>query len=174
MRIARIGTAYDAAEDRIGLAVADADGPGAGRLWLTRRLAERMVPRLAAGLQDDMAPGAAQSRPEAAAAAAPRARASDTLATQVYAQLEARLARKPAEPVRLAENSPQWRVDTVEITRFANGVRRLTFKGEGFEPCELLLSAVELRQWLESLHRAFVRGQWRIDVWPAWLRRNAA
>ena len=157
MRISTITTDYDLREDRIRLAVAYADG-NARALWLTRRLAERLVPALIQGLHAPHVDDAAQ--------------AAEVQAAQIYAQLEARVSRKPARAVQVDREALPALVQEINVKTAHNGTRVLTLTCPDTEPAQMALRPGELRQWLEVLHRAFDKGQWRQDIWPAWMQQR--
>jgi hypothetical protein len=155
MRIRSITTDYDLREDRIRLAVAYADG-SKQPMWLTRRLAERLVPALIKGLQPPLVGDEGQ--------------AAEVQAAQVYAQLEARVSRKPARPVQVDDSAVPILVHEINVKMAKDGTRLLTLTCPEAEPAQLVLKPGELRQWLEVLYRAFDKGQWRKDIWPAWIQ----
>ena len=173
MRITTLTTAYDLDEDRLRLAVADA-AEQRRVLWLSRRLAERLMPVLMQGLS--AAPvdegSASPPAPEAdASVAEPQGEAAARAqAAQAYAQLEARLAARQAAPVQAGPDVPQGLVHRIELKTADGGTRGLEFHGPGFVPCELWLTPRELRQWLGLLRAAFQAAEWRQDLWPAWLQ----
>jgi hypothetical protein len=156
MRITSITTEYSLDEDRIRLAVADKD-KNACTLWMTRRLSERMVPALVQSLQKQMAD--------------PKAEPAAAQAAQVYAQLEARLNKKPVKQVPAPNAATQKVITELKIKTGENGVRVIEFhNGVTGEPAILVMRTAEMRQWLEVLRQAFVKGQWREDIWPQWLK----
>lgn len=157
MRIRSITTDYDLREDRIRLAVAFADG-STHPMWLTRRLAERLVPALIKGLQAPHVNDDAQ--------------AAEVQAAQVYAQLEARVSRKPAAPVQVDDGTPPILVHEIKVRTTQNGTCLLTLICPEADPAQLVLKPGELRQWLELLYWAFDKGQWRKDIWPAWIQHR--
>jgi len=174
MRISTITTAYDLDEDRLRLAVADAGGQRRV-LWLSRRLAERLVPALMQGLSaapleaDEAAP--LPAAPDAAPDAEPQREAAlRDQAAQAYAQLEARLATRPAAPVQVGPDVQQGRVNRIELKTGEAGTRGFEFHTPAFEPSELWLTPRELRQWLGLLRAAFQAAEWRQDLWPTWLQ----
>ena len=161
LRIVTITTEYVEAEDRIRLAVADA--AGATRvLWLTRRIAERLVPALIKGLKIES--DAQEAQPFAVQA---------VQAAQVYAQLEARILKKPGAPVVVAAQDAQGLVHELKVRTAKGGVRVIQFHCLEQEPAELVLKPAEMRLWLEALQMGFVKGQWRLDIWPKWLQQQA-
>lgn len=156
MRIQTITTLYDPEEDRIALSVADS-GPVLCKLWITRRLLQRLVPALLERL-DQQIQAPAGTKPERIEAA------------NVYAQLQARLNRRPVQHVRTQVLTQQSLINKVDIKLDAKGAKTLTFKGIDLpEPAILALNANELRQWLEALKLAANKGQWALDVFPSWV-----
>ena len=150
MQIKTITTEYVLDEDRIRLSVADPDF-NKRTLWLTRRLSERIIPACLNKLPLDV--GSPEEVPSA----------------QVYAQLEARLYKKPAQMVQPDKDQPEFLITQVQMNRSENGIYTLSFNDAKGESAALVLSAQEMRQWLEVLKLAFVKGEWRMDIWPAWL-----
>ncbi|ABM40811.1 conserved hypothetical protein [Acidovorax sp. JS42] len=163
MQIATITTRYDAIEDRILLAVADADDIQA-RLWLTRRMTQRLVAALVDGVQRQIAePPAARAEVKVAALAA----------ANVYAQLQARISKKPAPPVEPPSAAPQHLIQEIGVRNGRNGARILEFRCRDRGPATLMLSLTEQRQWLESLKSACGAAHWALDVWPGWMAPGA-
>lgn len=160
MRIKTLTNAYDADEDRLRLAVADEEGHRRV-LWITRCLAERLVPALLQGLA---AAPLDEEPPDDAQKAAAQAQAA-----QVYAQLEARLAQKPAQAVEVSPDVAQGLVHQIELKTAENGSRVLEFHCRQFPPCDLWLTPRELRQWLGLLRTTFRAAEWRQDLWPGWV-----
>ena len=150
MRIKTITTEYVLDEDRIRLSVADTDGHKR-TLWLTRRLSERIIPACLKRLPLNA------GNPE------------EVPAAQVYAQFEARLYKKPAHMVQPDKDQPEFLITQLQMNRNDSGTYTLSFNDAQGESAVLVLSAQEMRQWLEVLKFAFVKGEWRMDIWPAWL-----
>lgn len=161
--ITRITVLHDANEDRMAFDVADAE-EHVRRLWLTKRLLDRLIIALTGQLNRSspqssgqvVAPGAAQQ------------------AAQVYAQLQARIGKKPTSPVRATTATPMSLVREVSIARKKQGRWTLTFQFAGDEPVALIIPSSQLRQWLESLHRNYLRAQWDTRAFPAWVGRAGA
>lgn len=164
MQIATITTRYDATEDRILLAVADADDNQAS-LWLTRRMTVRLVPALVEGVQKQITvPQAATSKVKVAA----------LTAANVYAQLQARISKKPAPAVAPQHDGLQHLIHEIGVRDTGNGARVLEFRCLDREAATLMLSLTEQRQWLESLKSACAKAHWALDVWPAWMAPSAS
>jgi hypothetical protein len=158
MLISTITSEYDQAEDRIRFAAVDKQGVSRV-MWITQRLAQRLVPVLVDGLNaqllaDEAPPGELQ-------------------AAQVYAQLEARISQKHVPPVKPDPGAAQELVTEIKVSVTDTGSRVLAFICKDTEPARLAMTPPELRQWLEVLRLCFVKGQWREDVWPAWLKQRA-
>jgi hypothetical protein len=158
--IHRITALYDAQQDRIVLAVADKQS-NTRKLCMTRRLTQRLVPALLDGLQDQInAP--ADVQPEMLAAA------------NVYAQLQARINKKPTKAVQTDIDTPQYLVQEMAVKVGKKGATNLEFRSaEMPDSATLTLRASELRQWLEALKRAAEQGDWKLDVFPQWLLARA-
>ena len=49
----------------------------------------------------------------------------------------------------------------------------LTFYGAGGQgPVSLVLAVTLLRQWLSIVYDAYLKAQWPIGMWPAWLKES--
>ena len=67
------------------------------------------------------------------------------------------------------KDQPEFLITQVQMSRSDNGIYTMSFNDAQGESAALVLSAQEMRQWLEVLKLAFVKGEWRMDIWPAWL-----
>lgn len=161
-RIGRITIEYDREEDRLRLSVASPKGDQAV-LWMTRRIAERLVPALLERVT------AIPSEEVAQQAKGPQ-QASE--AAQVYEQLQARLLQKPSEPVRPGEETAWLLIRKISLATTTNGALAITFTCDDGEQWIQVMSQTKLRQWLQMLHHLFARAQWRKDFWPEWLGRG--
>lgn len=147
----KITTTYEEEEDRLRLAGEDAAGE-AVVLWLTQRLANRLVPALAAWLDEENAAGDEWSRQTC----------------HSWAQTAARAQLSGSDAVRAGGHTPQRLVAAIDLNR---GPERygLAFKGQDEATATLNLTATELRQWLAILHQAFLKAGWPRPGWPEWL-----
>lgn len=154
----RLTTEYVEVEDRLRIAGETTDGQTVV-LWMTQRLMLRLVPALLKWLQPEDMQQHAQ------------------LARQEFAQDEARSRLAPQPAVSASAPIAHSRVDTVDVTLAPTWVQ-LTFHGDALHaPASLVMQAVPLRQWLGIVHQQFVRAQWPLHVWPAWMdghRRGTA
>lgn len=153
----RLTTSWIASEDRIRLAGECTDG-GTVCLWLTRRLADRMLPLLLKWLEGHAG--------------------ADTRAAlmQEFAQDAARGALAPQAAVP-ADGAGAVLVQAVDV---ASGplVMRLTFRpsetpGEG-PSWDITLEQQPLRQWLAIVHDQYCKAGWPLDVWPGWISLTTA
>lgn len=146
----RITTVYSDVQDRLRLSGEGEQGQRVV-LWLTQRLANRLVAHVCDGLG---------------------AGSGDTLASQVQRSFAlqaatASLAQQP--PVQPASDTPEALVHSVEVTSSQAGVL-LVFKGAGSEVlAELNLPHVPLQQWLGIVHGQYRNAQWPTTAWPAWV-----
>ena len=159
----RLTTQYDPDEDRIRLTGTDDQGQTVC-LWLTQRLINRLVPHLCQGLEKQDFASAAQAREQALR----------SHVEQSFAQQKARAALQRQAPVAAADDTPQWRVDSLDIKRAPGGVR-LVFKGQlEAQQAALGLPTLALRQWLGIVFEQYRRAQWPTQVWPAWVEEATA
>jgi hypothetical protein len=175
----RLSTKYIATEDRLRVTCergGGADGQPPQAFWLTQRVMLRLLPTLLAWLEKQTA-GAQEATADAAAATDARA-----VALHSFAQHSARMAtaRERQEPVQPIDAQDVWLVRVVNVTLSATEAS-LTFRSlaegeeaaaglDGSRQVTLTLAARPLRQWLNIVHDAFVRAEWPLAVWPAWMR----
>lgn len=157
--IARMTVVYDQRQDRMALDAADSE-ERVRRLWFTRRLLDRLVNALVLKLATP------SQEPGPSPAPTPERQAA-----QIYAQLQARVAKKPEEPVRPVDGMPISLVSEVDLGTLPNGSLVLTFKSDD-DPVRLTIPGGLLRQWLESLHRNYRKAEWPTAVFPAWVGGN--
>lgn len=157
MQIAAITTAYDPQEDRLYLAIADDQGVSARR-WLTPRLLGRLLPTLLQQVQTQIV--APQEIPGEARHAA-----------NIYAQLQARLIKKPACPVLVDAQTDSKLIHEINVSLPKAGGATLAFQTGSPCPDTLHLNPQELRQWLEALYNAWLQADWPRNQWPDWIDR---
>lgn len=160
MNLTRMTCEYQADEDRIrirGLAVSDAGEGETHELWLTQRLALRLIPALVEIVEKSES---------VHGAGVPGAQQADIhgLKQEMVAN---HAAASPEPAVQLEEQSPSWLVSHVDLTQ-REGKLVLVLRNAQHR-LQLELSAVALRQWLNILLLSFRQGQWPLQVWPEWL-----
>lgn len=149
--IQKITQIYDPEQDRVGLTAQNAQNQVL-QLWLTQRLANRLAGPLAHWLDEDLkAMTAGQS----------------AFSLHAWEQSAARAQMKPGRPVDPAAVRSEALLNAVDLTRGPNGYT-LTFKWGSAGAARLILSATELRQWLDILYRQFDAAGWPKNAWPDW------
>lgn len=157
--LGKITTSYSEGEDRLRLDGEDAASGAALVLWLTQRLAGRLVRTLAQWLEQEdggkLAPLAPVER-------------------QLWAQEAALQQWQPATPVLAAADAPEFLVTSVDLAQDA-GRYIVVFRGAAGNPApQLSFSSVELRQWLGIVRSLYRAAGWPQDPWPNWLAEPAA
>lgn len=147
-------TRFREAQDRLYLAAKDDAGQVTG-MWLTRRLADRLVRKLAARLD-----GAAQVA---------QAHDASRAAVHVWQQSVAQAQHAPVAPVPEPAPSKEALIESVDLAQ-VNQRQRLVFRCAGGTALALVVDNTQLRQWLAMLYRNYRLGEWATEgVWPAWI-----
>lgn len=160
LSLTRMTCEYLQDEDRIrirGLVVGGEDQSETHTLWLTQRLALRLIPALVDVLEKSEQLHSAGLAKEQQAEV--QGMKQDLVASQAAA------AAEPA--VELKENSPDWLISHIDLSP-KEGQLQLILRNEQHRLC-LMLGGAALRQWLNILLHAFRQGQWPLSVWPEWL-----
>lgn len=151
-------TSYREAQDRLYLAAKD-DADQVTGLWLTRRLADRLVRKLAARL--DGATHLAQAPTQSQAA------------IHVWQQSVAQAQHAPAQPVRLPDPTQEALIESVDITPLDRQLK-LVFHCTHAVSLALIVDGTQLRQWLGMVYRNYRVAEWPTEgVWPAWFHEAA-
>jgi len=162
IKLQRLTTEYIVVEDRMRISGETRDS-GPVVMWLTNRLAMRVVPQLLRWLEDQSAMSTASS--------------SDSPALrremQSFAQAAAVAGLKRHRPVTAEGDAPSWIIQAIDITATRDRLN-ITFRGEQDQSARLAFNATGLRQWLAILHRAWSKAQWPSLVWPDWIKRDEA
>ena len=153
----RLSTEYVASEDRIRI-VGELDDAQSVVIWMTNRMASRVVPALLQWL------GKQASRSVAASAVEGRA-------LQSFAQEAAVAEIKTQAPVTPHADSSAWLMRSVDFKGTESHIS-LTFRGRQGESASVRFKASELRQWLSILHLAWSKAQWPSVLWPDWIKRE--
>jgi hypothetical protein len=149
--ITSITLSYDAREDRIHMAARGEDARKL-RLWLTQRLARRLVAALAGHLER--------------AEAIPLASVRTVMMAQEQAQAVSAIRRVPR-----VKAGPEVLAHLVTNVAIAIGAEKMELRFDADIDCKpaIVLDRTLVRQWLSMLHRQFVKADWPLDVWPVWL-----
>jgi hypothetical protein len=159
----KITTTYSEHEDRLRLAGQPEAGGASVVLWLTQRLANRLVRVLTQWLDKETQGQTPGGR---------TAFASDL--RNAWAQEAAARQLAPAPPVAVAPDSPPQLVVSVDLSR--EGERyRVVFRGAATDedPPSVRFSNTELRQWLGIVHGLYVAADWPLAAWPEWIDEAA-
>lgn len=147
----RITTHYSDIEDRLRLVGENAQGEILV-VWLSRRLLQRLIPILLKKIDPAQHPNP-----------------HNTL-LQEFSQQAAVSGMVATPPVVPQAESATWLATAVDITDHSDRVS-LCFRNTE-ETATLTLDGVQLRQWLEIVYQAYIKGEWTTDVWPAWLAHD--
>jgi len=152
--LGRITVKYVEREDRIRLAGQSSRGV-AVIVWVTRRLLDRLLPRLVQRLENS---------PNVEREDAPRANAM-----QRFAQQAAKTLSAPQAPVPASAAADQWLAHSVDVS-FAPRRVRLSFSGDDARRLDVSLEEGRLRQLLNILYEMYRRADWPTNAWPQWVR----
>lgn len=155
----RVTTRFYPAQDRICLSGELPQTHVA--LWLTQRMLRRLLPILWEWL--------AMHSPFEAAGSSVDAWQRDVV--EGFAQQAARTQLEqmaPVTPVRVAADSPEYLITSVQVDRSAQRLRLVLLRDDA-PVAQMVLYQQPLRQWLNILFDAWRRAEWPTDVWPAWM-----
>lgn len=161
LELNRLTSEYIEAEDRFRLTGEDQDG-NALRLWLTQRLALRIVSHLVKDIST-RSPEAIQN---------PSQDDDANKLLQESAQQAAQADLTPQEAVTSTSSTRALLIQEVDINRAADGAVGFIFKDsvdEAAEKVTLGFEPQQLRQWLTILHQQWLLAQWPVTVWPEWI-----
>ena len=147
---------YDPAEDRLRLDAVDANGQKQA-LWLTRRLADRVIPVLVShlegktpeGIPPDLAQGMSQSR--------------------------ARQARQTADtmPAVVAESgTPTWLCRTIHVQKAQQGLN-VIFTDDVSVSAVMPMVEANLRAVLDIFLELYTKAGWPTEPFPEWMKPEA-
>ena len=147
---------YDPAEDRLRLDAVDANGQKQA-LWLTRRLADRVIPVLVShlegktpeGIPPDLAQGMSQSR--------------------------ARQARQTADtmPAVVAESgTPTWLCRTIHVQKAQQGLN-VIFTDDVSVSAVMPMVEANLRAVLDIFLELYTKANWPTEPFPEWMKPEA-
>lgn len=152
----RLTTSYSDSEDRLRVAGQHAESDGTVALWLTRRLANRLVEVLTQWLDEAVREGQA---------------VFDSGLHHAWAQEAATRQMEPAEPVAVAHDSPPGLVVSVDLSRDDEHycVIFRTLGDRQDDPPFVRFAATELRQWLGIVYSLYRAADWPLESWPEWI-----
>lgn len=154
LELERITVIYSEDQDRIAINAAVRDG-GTARLWLTQRLANRLIPVLIN-----------QIKP----------RHEDPIYVDIMAgvaQQRAVARQEPQAPVKVTEPDHEWLISKIDLQMPTSGTVVIFYDASG-KSARVAFRTEVLRQWLSILQRAYTAAEWRGTDWPEWMTTPAA
>ena len=157
--ICTVTMSFNAIEDRIVMDSLD-QSKKVERLWLSRRLLDRLIPTLTDQLEVD---------------------SSKTIPTELeqsLAQEKAEMDKQQSKAVEINSKNPSWLVTHIQIGRSKNKFRLLFLGKNTEEPmatnnqANFDLAIPNLRQWLNALHKIYLKAEWETKAFPSWLNEN--
>ena len=132
------------------------------RLWLSRRLLDRLIPNLTDQLE---------------------VKSSNEIPTELeqsLAQEKAELDKQESEAVKIKIKNPSWLVTSIQIRRSESNFQ-LVFLGDNTEVSNITknqakfdLATTNLRQWLNAVYRIYLKAEWETKAFPPWLKENSS
>lgn len=158
--VTRASLTYNQTEDRVSLTCA-VNNYECVVLWLTARLANRLVPHLCqvvAQLPDASSLNSDQEVMDNDAAAPAESLENDATAGAVSCSA-------PEAPVVAEAGSVAWLVTAIDLTNGPMFVQLSFRDDQGQAPVLLSLAHSQLAQWSDGLKRCFVRASWSLGCW---------
>lgn len=161
--IDRFTTAYDAREDRIRILVALSSGD-IQKLWLTRRLLDRLVQALVKKLEAVVSENSTTVS------------ASSTEAVQRFTQAAAIDAFEKQKPVTSSSDEGAQASTALLVTkislRWSRSRIEIDLKVDDEIGQTLAFNEKTLRQWMGIVHSQYKIAKWSDDIWPSWMQRH--
>ena len=159
--ISKLTTQYLPAEDRIRISARRSDDVVVV-LWLTRRLADRLIPNLI-GWIEKSAPPQDQGL----------VKQFKLQSAQVAARQETQQRKEAPVTVQDAPKSETWLIHRIDVNATPEELT-LILKDDKDEAVALKLAQKPLRQWLSILFTAYQAADWSGEFWPEWITDIAA
>jgi hypothetical protein len=157
-QILGLTTSFREAQDRLHIAAKDDAGQVTG-LWLTRRLADRLMRKLTARLDGVSQVAQAENQSRAA--------------VHVWQQSVAQAQQPTAKPVPEPSPDKEALIESVDIAQVDHRLK-LVFHCTGVAPLALTVDGMQLRQWLGVVYRNYRLAEWATEsVWPTWFAEAA-
>lgn len=163
--IQKITQRYHPEQDRVSFSVENVEQKVL-LLWLTQRLANRLVGILVSWLAED-------SQTVSITQSSSDLRILQQVPTQQMQQTQQAQQTQGTvvSAVDAAVAQSEVLLDTIDLARDQHGAYVLTFNWTE-NNARLILSATELRQWLNILNRLFDTAEWPKHVWSEWFAVN--
>ncbi|UOD50372.1 hypothetical protein [Orrella daihaiensis] len=158
----RFTTEYIDHEDRLRIS-ASLPNEEVAVMWITRRLLDRLASHLAGLLEQETAQ-------------APLPEVQQTFAQQAAVASHVQQSQEQEQvPVQAqqAQTVHEWLVLEVDVTPLEQGVLLRLRGSQAEQVVELGMPPVLLRQWLAIVHGQYMRAEWPLSAWPAWMNEAA-
>ena len=159
--ISTVTMSFNPMEDRVVMDSSDKNEK-VERLWLSRRLLDRLIPSLTDQLE---------------------VKSSNEIPTEMehsLAQEKADLDKQEDEPVKMKIKNPSWLVTSIQIRRSESNFQ-LVFLGENTEVSNITksqakfdLATTNLRQWLNAVYKIYLKAEWETKAFPPWLKESSS
>lgn len=158
MKLEKLTLSYVNREDRIRL-----DGETKQQevvtLWLTQRLANRLIPVISDWLQKQVSSGS---------------HADEVQQYQQEVVREQKKAQAEVTAVEQEKSIAEWLIYAVDV---GHSEKSLSLRFRGYEEeqkATLRLANDDMRQWFEILYRMYRAAGWQSDAWPVWMAHMSA
>ena len=126
------------------------------RLWLTRRLLDRLIPSLTDQLEVNSTNKISKEL------------------EQSFEQEKAEINKTKTESVKLIKNNPSWLVTSVKVGKNSQEFKLLfiedKIENENYQnKAEFVLAIPNLRQWLNALFKIYLKANWDTKFFPVWI-----
>ena len=151
---------FDPLEDRLKMDCSD-NYKNTQRLWLTKRLLDRLVPSVANQLE---------------------AKSTNKISIELeqsFEQEKAEITKTKAKSVKLMKNNPTWLVSSVKVTKSKHNFKFLFIEEQKIDidkkityqnRAEFDLAIPNLRQWLNALFKIYKKAEWDTNFFPNWIK----
>ena len=146
---------FDPLEDRLIMDCSD-KSKNTQRLWLTRRLLDRLIPSLTDQLEVNSTNKISKEL------------------EQSFEQEKAEINKTKTESVKLIKNNPSWLVTSVKVGKNSQEFKLLfiedKIENENYQnKAEFVLAIPNLRQWLNALFKIYLKASWDTKFFPVWI-----
>jgi hypothetical protein len=149
----QLTTEYSTEEDRLCLTGRD-EAECVYKLWLTRRLADRLFYTSIDWLQKQQQTTHVRSN-----------------LVQTFEQEHAVAEIEPQARVSAPteSSSSTWLVNNVDLCNKKGGGLILVFKDAHDQDASVAFETIELRQWLSICCKVYQAAGWPLEIWPSWM-----
>ena len=149
---------FDPLEDRLIMDCSD-KSKNTQRLWLTRRLLDRLIPSLTDQLEVNSTNKISKEL------------------EQSFEQEKAEFYKTKTESVKLIKGNPSWLVTSVKVGKSSHDFKLIFIKDkikkEAYQnKAEFVLAIPNLRQWLNALFKIYLKANWDTNFFPIWIIEN--